>query len=155
MNAETYSSLQIIHAESHPASHNQGPTKSASGSKEGLFIYGLFKQFARSPQGKHQLRQYFLRPTLNRKLVKERLDTISVLIRPENQFVLEGLTKALKTVKNMSAVLMNLQKGVGSTAEISGSIKRSIWRNLSQVRLFRMEFAPLLENTLKMPRSSL
>ncbi|KAI9883832.1 MAG: Translation elongation factor 1 beta [Watsoniomyces obsoletus] len=144
VNAETYSSLQIIHAETHPASHNQGPTKSASGSKEGLSIYGLFQQFARSPQGKHQLRQYFLRPTLNRKLIKERLDTISVLTRPENQFVLEGLTKALKTVQNMSAVLINLQKGVGSTAEISGGIKRSIWRNLSQFALSALKIRDLV-----------
>ena len=134
VNSETYSSLQIIQSESHPASHNQGPTTSPSGSKEGLSVYGLFQPFAHSPQGKYKLRQYFLRPSLEKKLINERLDTVSIFLRPENQTVLDGVMKRLKSVKNMSTVIIHLQKGVGSTAETGGGIRKSVWRNLSQVR---------------------
>jgi hypothetical protein len=48
INADTLHSLQILDDESHPNSHNQGPTKSASGSKEGLSVYGLFRHLART-----------------------------------------------------------------------------------------------------------
>ena len=96
-------------------------------------MYGLFQHLARSPQGKYRLRQYFLRPSLDKDLIQERLDAISVLVRPENQYILEEVVKALKGVKNMRTVIINLQKGLGSTADISGGIRRSIWRNLSRV----------------------
>jgi DNA mismatch repair protein MSH5 len=127
-------SLQIIHPQTHPASHNQGPTKSHSGSKEGLSLYGLFRHLAHSPQGKYRLRQYLLRPSLDRELINERLDTVSVLLRPENQVVLDGVAKYLRSVKNMRTVMTDLQKGAGSMTNIGGGIRRSVWRNLSQVR---------------------
>ena len=133
MNAETYTSLQILQAETHPASHNQGPTSISSGSKEGLSVYGLFQHLARTPQGKHKLRQLFLRPSLDINVLNERLGTISIMLRPDNQVTLESMSKCLKHIKNMKAVVTNLQKGVSGTAESKTGIGKSIWRNLSRV----------------------
>ena len=48
--------------------------------------------------------------------------------------MLDGVMKRLKSVKNMSTVIIHLQKGVGSTAETGGGIRESVWRNLRQVR---------------------
>ena len=123
-----------MESERHPTSHHHQKPTPTSGSKENLSVYGLFQHLARSSQGKYRLRQYFLRPSLDKDLIQERLDAISVLVRPENQYILEAVMKALKAVKNMRAVIINLQKGLGSTADISGGIRRSIWRNLSQVK---------------------
>lgn len=109
-----------------------------SGSKEGLSIYGLFQHLARSPQGKYRLRQIFLRPTLNMKLLNERLDTIAVLLRPDNQGILEDINKCLKQIKNMRAVVINLQKGASGATDSNRGIRRSIWHNLAQVSLSDM-----------------
>lgn len=57
MNSDTLAALQILQSEVHPQAHNQGPTNTNSGSKEGLSVYGLFQNLARTPQGKHLLRQ--------------------------------------------------------------------------------------------------
>lgn len=143
MNAEAYTSLQIIQAETHPASHYQGPTKSPSGSKEGLSVYGLFQHLARSPQGKYRLRQIFLRPTLDMRILNERLDTIAVLLRPDNQGVLEDIYKCLKQIKNMRAVMINLQKGASGAADSNRGIRRSIWHNLARVSPLDMRGALL------------
>jgi hypothetical protein len=59
---------------------------------------------------------------------------VGVLLRPENQVVLDGVAKYLRSVKNMRTVMTDLQKGAGSMTNIGGGIRRSVWRNLSQVR---------------------
>lgn len=141
INTDTYLSLQIIQSETHPASHNQGPTKASAGSKEGLSVYGLFHHLARSPQGKYRLRQLFLRPSLDLNLINERLDTISVLLRPANQGILAELGKNLRQVKNMSTVMTNLQKGLGNTGDAVGGVKGSVWRNIRQVSIMFSEDA--------------
>ena len=76
VNADTLNSLQILQHEFHPNSHMQGPTKSSSGAKESLSVYGLFHQLARTPQGKQKLRQIFLRPSIDIDLIVERHKTI-------------------------------------------------------------------------------
>ncbi|KAH0562249.1 hypothetical protein GP486_003054 [Trichoglossum hirsutum] len=111
INADTLLSLQVFQPESHPHSHNQGPARTNSGSKEGLSIYGLFRQLAHTPQGKHLLRQYFLRPSLNITLINERLETIAVLLLSENVAVVGPLVQSLKKIQNMKTVLIHLRKG--------------------------------------------
>jgi DNA mismatch repair protein MSH5 len=126
-------SLQIIQSESHPHSHNQGPAKTNSGSKEGLSVYGLFHTLARTPQGKLLLRQYFLRPSTNLEVINERLESISFLLRTENSEQMETLIKNLSSIKNMRAVMINLRKGISGTGASQRGPSNSIWAG---IRLF-------------------
>lgn len=134
VNADTLSSLQILQSESHPHSHNQGPTQSSSGSKEGLSVYGLFHHLARTPQGKQLLRQYFLRPSTDMAIINERLDTAAVFLQTGNLGPLTSITKSLGHIKNMRAVMINLRKGVSSGLSKGGGIKNGIWSTLRSVR---------------------
>jgi DNA mismatch repair protein MSH5 len=131
INQDTLYSLQIVGNESHPNVQNQGPSKSRSGSKEGFSLFGLFQQFARTPQGKVQLRQYFLRPSVNMAVINERLRAITAFLLPSNSALLEELPSSLRAIKNMRTVLKNLRKGVISpTRHIGSSIP--IWSTLIQ-----------------------
>jgi DNA mismatch repair protein MSH5 len=133
VNTDTVLALQIMQAESHPHLHNQGPTKSNGGSKEGLSFFGLFQHFARTPQGKFLLRQYFLRPSTNPAVLSERLDAVSVLVRPENDATVHDLSKNLAQVKNIRVSMINLRKGVSSAAGNGKGVARGVWATL---RLF-------------------
>ncbi|KAK4975591.1 chaperone ATPase hsp78 [Elasticomyces elasticus] len=119
-----------MQADSHPHFHNQGPTNVNSGSKEGLSVYGLFHHLARTPHGKHLLRQYFLRPSLNLAVINERLDTISVMTRPDNVVPLDEMVRNLKHIRNMRVVMINLRKGISGGSGKSGGVARSIWTSI-------------------------
>ncbi|KAK7535827.1 muts domain V-domain-containing protein [Phyllosticta citribraziliensis] len=133
MNMNTLLSLQIMQSESHPHSHNQGPTKASSGSKEGLSVYGLFHHLARTPQGKTLLRQYFLRPSTDLNVINQRLFSISVFLRPDNGTAMDNLTNILKRVRNMRVVMVNLRKGVNAGSGKKTGITSGIW---TTIRLF-------------------
>lgn len=133
VNADTLHSLQILDAESHPHSHNRGPTKANSGAKEGLSIYGLFHHLARTPQGRFLLRQQFLRPSLNLDAINERLNTIDIFLRPENDPSLGTLVGILKNVGNMRIMMINLRKGVGGAKQGRGGFSRSVWSSIRSV----------------------
>ncbi|KAI5240609.1 hypothetical protein E4T42_08313 [Aureobasidium subglaciale] len=133
VNADTLLSLQIVQSESHPHSHNQGPAKANSGSKEGFSVYGLFHNLARTPQGRVLLRQYFLRPSTNLEVINERLDTINFLLRTENTEQTEALTKNLSKIKNMRTVMINLRKGISGTGPGKKGLPNFIWAG---IRLF-------------------
>jgi DNA mismatch repair protein MSH5 len=133
INADTLHSLQILGSESHPHSHNQGPTKAASGSKEGLSVYGLFHHLAKTPQGKYLLRQYFLRPSLNLEVIEERLDVISAFLRPENADTIGVLVRDLQSVRNMRTIMINLRKGISAGIGKTGGFSKSIWAGIRQV----------------------
>ncbi|KAF2686455.1 hypothetical protein K458DRAFT_476351 [Lentithecium fluviatile CBS 122367] len=130
INADTLHSLQILDHESHPNSHNQGPTKSSSGSKEGLSVYGLFHHLARTPQGKYLLRQYFLRPSLNLGLINERQDAIQTFLRPENKPTLDSLVGSLKAMGNMRVMMANLKKGIGGGPSKTRGPSGSLWASV-------------------------
>lgn len=133
VNADTLASLQILQSESHPQSHNQGPTKASPGSKEGLSVYGLFYHLARTPQGKYLLRQYFLRPSLDIDTVNERLDTASIFLRPDNSGPLNVIVKSLGQIKNMKTVTIHLRKGISNGLSKGGGIKSGVWSSLRSV----------------------
>lgn len=121
-----------MHSQKHPQSHNQGP--SSSGSKEGLSIYGLFHHLARTPQGKHRLRQIFLRPSLNIDVINERLNAGSVFLRPDNSGLLESMTRSLGQTKNMRTVVVHLRKGISNgMGKGTGGIKSGVWSSLRSV----------------------
>jgi DNA mismatch repair protein MSH5 len=133
INADTLHSLQVLDNESHPNSHNQGPTKSSSGSKEGLSIYGLYHHLARTPQGKYLLRQYFLRPSLNLDLINERLDAVQTFCLLENQSALDSLVENLKAVGNMRVMMMKLKKGAGGGPSKTGAPAGGVWASIRRV----------------------
>lgn len=132
INTDTLNSLQILQSEFHPNTHMQGPTKSNSGAKESLSVYGLFRQLAHTPQGKHKLRQVFLRPSLELSLIQERHNTIAVFLRSGNADALDTITHSLKRIKNIRAVLIHLMKGVSAPTSKGGAIKQGIWGSLQQ-----------------------
>lgn len=127
--------MQVMHSQSHPQSHNQGPSRASSGPKEGLSIYGLFHHLARTPQGKHLLRRYFLRPSLDIPTINERLDVVSVFLRPDNASLLNSIGKSLGQIKNMKTVVIHLKKGISKgMGNGSGGIKSGVWSSLRSVR---------------------
>ena len=141
-NADTLASLQILQSENHPNSHMQGPNKSTSGSKESLSIYGLFCHLARTPQGKQRLRQIFLRPSMDLNIITERLNTITVLLRPENLPSVEKLCKSLKMIKDIRTVVIHLRKGVSDVQGKGGTVCRGVWAN---IRNFTFHILKILE----------
>ncbi|RDL41993.1 p-loop containing nucleoside triphosphate hydrolase [Venustampulla echinocandica] len=129
INADTLASLQIMQSENHPNSHMQGVN--SSGAKESLTIYGLFCYLARTPQGKRKLRQIFLRPSLDLTVIEERLNTISVFLRPENSSALADICKSLGMIKDIRTVAIHLQKGI-SDAGNGRNVYRGVWASLQQ-----------------------
>lgn len=131
INADTLMSLQILQSESHPNSHQRGPTGSTSGAKESLSIYGLFQHLVSTPQGKLKLRQIFLRPSLDIDLMRERQNTISFFLRPENADTVSELRKELKKIKNMTAPIVLLRKGIDNPGR-KVTVASNIWASLQR-----------------------
>jgi DNA mismatch repair protein MSH5 len=129
VNADTLASLQIIQSENHPNSHMQGPNKATSGAKEGLSLYGLFHHLACTPQGKQKLRQLFLRPSTDLAVINERLNTISVMLRPENSPPLEQISRSLRKVKDIRTVVIHMQKGISGIGK-GKSVASGVWANI-------------------------
>ncbi|KAK4560402.1 hypothetical protein LTR86_005598 [Recurvomyces mirabilis] len=148
-NADTLASLQITSTESHPNAQNQGPPSKgwSSGAKEGFSVYGLFHQQAKTAQGRALLRQYFLRPSLNIAVINERLQTISVLLRPENSACLVKLSECLGKVKNLRIVTVNLRKGINSGLNPNRRISSSVW---STIRHFSYYTLNILETLVEL-----
>ena len=104
-----------------------------SGAKEGLSVYGLFHHFARTPQGKHLLRQYFLRPSLDIAVINERLDSASTFLRPDNNNPMDIIVKSLGHIKNMRTIMIHLRRGISNGLSKGGGIKNGIWSSLRSV----------------------
>lgn len=135
VNADTLISLQITSTESHPNAQNQW---SSNGAKEGLSVYGLFHQFAKTSQGRLLLRQYFLRPSLNITVINERLNTIAALLRPGNAGLLDVLVDDLSKIKNVRIVTSNLRKGISSGLNTQRSLSTSVWPTLREFTFFAL-----------------
>lgn len=135
INADTLLSLQIMSTEAHPNAQQQGPSgnkNNAGGSKEGLSVYGLFHPLAKTPQGRHLLRQYFLRPSTNLNVITARLDTLTVLQKPDNSAVLNRLTASLSGIRNIRLATISLRKGISSGLNRDKGISTSVWYSLRQ-----------------------
>lgn len=112
VNADALLSLQIVQSELHPNSQAWGPVADRGATKESLSVYGLFHLLACTPQGRSQLRQLFLRPTLNLDIIIERQKTISVLLQPNNADKLNQITTTLRKIRNLRTTMTQLRKGV-------------------------------------------
>lgn len=135
INSNTFISLQIIQSESHPNMFNQGPGKKSASGKEGLSVYGLFQHFSYTPQGRARLKQTFFRPSVDLAAIRGRHDFIGVFSRPDNIAALEKMTKALKHIKNLRPVMINLRKGISTgSAKVTG-FKTTVWASILAVCL--------------------
>lgn len=143
MNADALHSLQIMGAESHPDSHNQGPR--SSGSKEGLSVYGIFHHLARTPQGKHQLRQCFLRPTMDLDVIDERHRSISVFVRPDNANQVKDIGKSLRQVKQMRPVVTKMRRGFATSASKLGS-STPVWSTILKFVFHAIKIRNMLQD---------
>ncbi|OQD89689.1 hypothetical protein PENANT_c002G00866 [Penicillium antarcticum] len=145
INNNTFTSLQIIQPESHPNMFNQGPGRNSASGKEGLSVYGLFRRFAYTPQGKAKLRQTFFRPSLDLNIIRERHDFIGVFSRPENLAALDKMTKALKHVKNLRLVMINLRKGVSTGSGKITGFKTTVWASLLAFAFYSIDIQDALQ----------
>ncbi|KAF7512474.1 hypothetical protein GJ744_001409 [Endocarpon pusillum] len=143
---ETLLSLQVIQPESHPNAFNQGP--GSTGTKESLSIYGLFRHYARTPQGKGRLRQAFLRPSLDLEETNHRLDFIGVFARPENQVPLQKLSRSMSMIKNIRTVMIHLHKGINGGNQKSGRFKSGVWATLLEFASHTIDIRDTLREVL-------
>ncbi|KAJ6109241.1 hypothetical protein N7486_001475 [Penicillium sp. IBT 16267x] len=143
--SHAFLSLQILQSESHPNMFNQGPgNKSASG-KEGLSVYGIFRRFAYTPQGRAGLKQLFFRPSLNLDVIRERHDFIGVFSRPDNMAALEKMTKALKHIKNLRPAMINLHKGISTGSGKTTGFKATVWESLLAFAFYAIDIHVALQ----------
>ncbi|KAE8373016.1 DNA mismatch repair protein Msh5 [Aspergillus bertholletiae] len=147
LNGRTLLALQIMESESHPSTINQGPGRKSSSSKEGLSVYGIFQRFAYSPQGRHRLRQIFLRPSIDTDIIYERHAFISVYLRPDNHSPLNKLTKSLKHIKNLRPVMINLRKGISSGSGRITGFKTTVWATLLAFAFYGIDIHDALKET--------
>jgi DNA mismatch repair ATPase MutS len=82
--------LQIFDFEPHPSLH-----ASNYDFKEGCSIFSIFNQVA-SEEGREKLRNWFQNPTRNQQILKERQESIGVLLQSEMSFFKDSAVKALK-----------------------------------------------------------
>ncbi|RYP27731.1 hypothetical protein DL767_007568 [Monosporascus sp. MG133] len=143
VNADTLVSLQILQSEFHPNSHQRGPANSTSGAKESLSVYGLFHHLACTPQGRLKLRQIFLRPSLDRDLIKERHKTISFFLRPGSADAVSGLQKRLRKIKNMMACVALLRKGIDNPGR-KVSAMNNVWASLQLFAAHSLQLRDIL-----------
>ncbi|RYP68990.1 hypothetical protein DL769_005377 [Monosporascus sp. CRB-8-3] len=137
------SHITILQPEFHPNSHQRGPVNSTSGAKESLSVYGLFHHLACTPQGRLKLRQIFLRPSLDLDLIKERQKTISFFLRPGDADAVSGLQKRLRKIKNMTACVALLRKGVDNPGR-KVSAMNNVWASLQLFAAHSLQLRDIL-----------
>lgn len=129
VNSDALDSLQVLRSEPHPNGQMRGPDHTTSGPKESLSIYGLFHNFASTPQGKLRLRQMLLRPSIDRHLIEERQHTICTFVHESNAATLDEVVKTLKRLKNMRVTVAQMEKGI-ERPSMYGSLNKTVWSGL-------------------------
>ncbi|KAK7952460.1 mismatch repair protein 5 [Apiospora aurea] len=147
VNADTMMSLQIIQPEYHPNGQMRGPDKSSSGAKENLSVYGLFHYLACTPQGRHKLRQAFMRPSIDIDLIRTRQRAIAFFLRPGNSETVMQLGKDLRKVKNMRATIAYLARGVDSPGR-NVSVRNGVWASLQRFALYALRIRDALSQMM-------
>ena len=74
-------------------------------------------------------------------VIEERLDTLKILLRPENSSSLENVGRSLKHIKDIRSVVIHLQKGINDMGK-GNSIFRGVWAN---IRNFTFHTLKILE----------
>ncbi|XP_063340914.1 mutS protein homolog 5 [Pelmatolapia mariae] len=99
---DTYSVLQIFKSELHPSVY-----KLHSGEKEGLSLYGILNR-CKCKFGSKLLRQWFLQPTQDLKVLKRRQEVIRFFTSPQNSDSLRTLQSSLRNIRNIPTLLRRM-----------------------------------------------
>ncbi|XP_035829807.1 mutS protein homolog 5 [Aplysia californica] len=121
----TYTALNIFHKELHPSAFKLG----ASGSKEGLSLFGILNR-CKSANGTRRLRHWFLRPIKNAALLRQRHDAVSFFLTPRNLEVVSCLHGCLKHVKFIPNVLVRMSKAkatIGDWIALSKTLYHAVY----------------------------
>uniref|UniRef100_A0A3Q0S4H9 MutS protein homolog 5 n=1 Tax=Amphilophus citrinellus TaxID=61819 RepID=A0A3Q0S4H9_AMPCI len=94
--------LQIFKSELHPSVY-----KLHSGEKEGLSLYGILNR-CRCKFGSKLLRQWFLRPTQDLKVLHRRQEVIHFFTSPRNSDLLRTLQSLLRNIRNIPTLLRRM-----------------------------------------------
>jgi len=110
----SYSALQIFQKERHPSVYKVGTGN--SGAKEGLSLFGIMNR-TRSVLGGNMLRMWFLRPSRDISLLKQRQKAVSYFMGLRNAEVVASLQDCLKHIKNISRILSRMTTAQASVGD--------------------------------------
>ncbi|KXJ15947.1 MutS protein-like 5 [Exaiptasia diaphana] len=97
--------------ETHPSVYKQGTS-----SKEGLSLFGVMNR-TRSSLGSRLLRIWFMRPTRNLDVLKQRQTAIGFFMASRNQELVASLQDCLKNMKNISRILSRMKTAQASVTD--------------------------------------
>nr|XP_042899019.1 mutS protein homolog 5 isoform X8 [Parasteatoda tepidariorum] len=115
----SYRALQIFQEERHPSVY-----KSTVGNKEGLSLYGICNR-CKSAIGKKELKRWFLMPTNNPEIIKERQSAIKYFILSKNSDVLSALQGSLKHIKFLPRILTRMKTAQAAMTDWQALYKTS------------------------------
>ncbi|KAI8804753.1 muts domain V-domain-containing protein, partial [Cladochytrium replicatum] len=104
VNMDAMCSLQIFCNEAHPGMHSKR-------TKEGLSLFGLLDN-TRTPAGRALLKQWFLRPSRDITVLRERHLTIQYLLRSDHSHNVNQIRDHLKHVKSITKTTFHLKTKV-------------------------------------------
>jgi DNA mismatch repair protein MSH5 len=84
------------------------------------------------------------------KVIEERQNTISVMLRPENSPALEQISKGLRKIKDIRTVIIHMQKGISDVGK-GRSVGRGVWANIQN---FTFHVLKILEGIHEMTGSA-
>ncbi|KAI1310797.1 MutS protein msh5, partial [Mortierella claussenii] len=109
----------IFEDETHPSMHS-----SIRGRKEGFSLFGILNQ-TKTSQGRYLLKQWLLRPSLDKEVIHARHQAVECFVRTENQETVRQLASYLSHVKNIPKTLQALPRKATLTE----------WQSILQVSL--------------------
>lgn len=68
-------------------------------------------------------------------VIKERHNTATLFLRPDNNGPVGNITKSLGQIGNMRSVMVNLRKGVSFGPSKGGGIRNGTWSTLRKVKI--------------------
>ncbi|XP_033111357.1 mutS protein homolog 5-like [Anneissia japonica] len=108
----TYSALQIFQKESHPSAYKSG----GSGAKEGLSLFGILNK-TKSVIGSNLMRIWFMRPSRDINLLRQRQEAVAFFMSPRNIEVVSSLQDCLKHIKNVPRILSKMKQAQASIGD--------------------------------------
>lgn len=129
ISADTLLSLQIFRPDLRKCTGASRTDSVSCVSQSGRSVFDLFYSLALTSQGRRRLREIFTRPSMDFKVIDERQQTISDLIDTDSQNLVHKLRVALKKIKHIQPILIQLRKGLFFPGKIS-LMKQGAWANL-------------------------
>ena len=115
VDALSLTGLQVFEREAHPSLTGMGV------SKEGLSLFGVLDCTVSSP-GRRLLKSWFLAPSMNISVLRDRYNAIDLVSFPEHSDVLVELRKAVSKISDVPRLLTSLAS--------VGSVRLAEWRDL-------------------------